>query len=129
VDPPPFELIPGTSGLTVPGFSFDEQILQLSFKDQLVQDFGGLSVDTCDVTSICDNLPLFGQNGAEKSVRSISSQSFDLGAFGGQTLSLTVLPSVSSVPVPSTLLLLAGAWFMLGRGRRDGNPSPARALH
>lgn len=41
VDPPPFTLVPGTNGVTIPGFRFDDQILQYTFRDPYLDALPG----------------------------------------------------------------------------------------
>jgi len=112
VNPPPFTLVPGFDGVSIDGFTFDEQIFQQSFKDELIKDFAGLNIGTCDVTDVCNSLPLFGADGAEASSRFLSQQSFDFDPIVGAGIRISV------IPVPATfLLLISGLACLLFVGR------------
>ena len=133
VNPRPFTLVPGTPGVTIDEFLFDERIFQQTFTDQLVQDLAGIDVATCDVTSACDTLPLFGSEGAKAASLFSSQQSFGFDRFAGSALQVGVVAGTGvAIPVPGTAVLLLvalGLCSLLGlAGRRRHiawRPSPA----
>jgi|GEM_PF-4066840 len=101
VDPPAFTLVPGTKGITIPGFSFDEQILRYSYRDAYL--------DTPLPPPV--GATAGGIDGVEKSESFASMQTFQSAAFNTGPIRV-------QVPVPPAMALLLVPGLLLAVRRR-----------